>query len=347
MSSTAVRATIDLETPGRHVGHLLVPDSRDDGAWSMMPVPIAAIGRGEGPAALVLGGNHGDEYEGQVAILDLIGSLRDVDVPGRLLLVPCLSLAASRAGTRLWPSGANFNRLFPGTADGPPERMLAHYLSHVLFPAVDIVVDVHSGGRSLLFHPMTTMTRSGTEAPERRRRMIDAMLAWNADFHMTYDGAGQTGLLPGEAERQGKLVLTTEMGGGGFFTADLIADVKRGLRNMLRHLGVLAGAVETRASLGLPETVFLRSSSAGGDVLSPGSGIYETTVHPGEHVTAGRPVGRLYDLEHPDRPAEEIPSPVDGVVAAVRAMPATRPGDVLATVAEVCERAQIETPPAT
>lgn len=346
MSLSPVRATIDLDGPGRRVGHLLVPESRNDGAWSMLPVPIAAVGRGDGPVALVLGGNHGDEYEGQVAILDLIASVGEEDVPGRLLLMPCLSLAASRGGTRLWPSGANFNRLFPGAADGPPEQMLAHYLTHVLFPAVDIVVDVHSGGRSLLFHPMTTMTRSGTEDPERRRRMIDAMLAWNADFHMTYEGAGQTGLLPAEAERQGKLVLTTEMGGGGFFTAPVIVGVKRGLRNMLRHLGVLAGDPETRASLGLPDTVFLRSSSAGGDVLSPGAGIYETMVHPGDVVTAGQRVGRLYDVERPDRPAEEIVSAVDGVVAAVRAMPATRPGDVLATLAEVCDRGQIEAPAA-
>ena len=46
-------------------------------------------------------------------------------VSGRVIVIPCLSPEASRAGTRLWPSGANFNRSFPGALDGPPNEQLA------------------------------------------------------------------------------------------------------------------------------------------------------------------------------------------------------------------------------
>ena len=66
----------------------------------------------------MLGGNHGDEYEGQVAGLKLLRGLRPESVSGRVIVVPCLSPEASRAGTRLWPSGANFNRSFPGRPTG-------------------------------------------------------------------------------------------------------------------------------------------------------------------------------------------------------------------------------------
>ena len=37
-----------------------------------MPVPIAVLNNGEGPRILLTGGNHGDEYEGQVVLTRLI-----------------------------------------------------------------------------------------------------------------------------------------------------------------------------------------------------------------------------------------------------------------------------------
>lgn len=343
LAESTVRATIDVTAPGKHHGNLLVPDSRNDGAWSSLAVPIVAIGSGSGPTVLVMGGNHGDEYEGQVAVLKLAAEIEPDAVHGRLLLLPCLSPAASRAGTRLWPSGDNFNRSFPGDPGGSPAQQLADHLTRVLFPQTDVVVDIHSGGRSLLFHPMTTMTEDDSEG-ERRRRMIDAMLSWNADYHMSYAGVGGTGLLPAEAERQGKLVVTTEMGGGGFFTRAVLDVAERGLRNVLRHLGILEGEVETRASLGLPETVILRSTGPENYALAPASGLFETCVHPGDAVVAGQVVGRLHFPERPDWRAEPLTTEIDGIVAAIRAMPATRQGDVVATVAEVVDRPRIERP---
>ena len=51
--------------------------------------------------------------------------------------------------------------------------------------------------------------------------MLDGMLAWNSDFHYLYIDVAGTGLLPVEAERQGKIVVTTELGGGGLVTRDV------------------------------------------------------------------------------------------------------------------------------
>src|SRR5438045_6480680 len=36
----------------------------------------------------------------------------------------------------------------PGRADGTVTEQVAHYLSTVLFPLADVVIDVHTGGRS-------------------------------------------------------------------------------------------------------------------------------------------------------------------------------------------------------
>lgn len=345
VSTNPARLDLELTRRGRQFGRIFVPDSRNDGAWSQLATPLISIYNGDGPSALVMAGNHGDEYEGQLALRRLVSELDPDAVRGHLVIVPCLSMRASRDATRLWPSGANFNRIFDDTTGSQPEHALASFIADTLMPMVDAVFDIHSGGRSLLFHPMTTMTHdvaTGRSVSEQRRRMIDAMLAWNADFHMSYAGSGQSGLLPQAAEQQGKVVITGEMGGGGISTATSVQRSVDGLRNVLRHLGFLDEPVETRASLGLPETVLLRSDGVDNHVLAPVSGLFEPLIDPGRPVAAGQPVGRVYFPERPEWQPETLTAAVTGVIAAIRSMPTTTQGDTLVTIGQICDRADIE-----
>jgi predicted deacylase len=50
------------------------------------------IRNGKGPTTLVLGGNHGDEYPGPIAILKLMREVQPADVQGTLVLMPTLNL---------------------------------------------------------------------------------------------------------------------------------------------------------------------------------------------------------------------------------------------------------------
>ena len=89
MATTPVHCTIDLQAPGKHVGRLELPRSNNTSGWSHLFVPIVSIaGTSEGPTALVIGGVHGDEPEGQIAALRLARETEPDDVTGRLLVVP-------------------------------------------------------------------------------------------------------------------------------------------------------------------------------------------------------------------------------------------------------------------
>src|SRR5918994_3641838 len=153
--STRVSCTIDLTAEGKQFGTLRVP--RSSNQWSDLCVPIVSIANGPGPTVLVIGGVHGDEPEGQVAALNLARGLRPEQVTGRVIVIPCASPEASRAYTRAWPSGINFNRSFPGDPMGPEDEQLAYFLSTELFPRSDVVVDIHSGGRGGLPLPRARM----------------------------------------------------------------------------------------------------------------------------------------------------------------------------------------------
>ena len=201
-------------------GRLELPFSINTGGWSNLVIPIATVANGTGPTVLLLGGNHGDEHESELILMDLISSLDPSAVTGRLIIVPRLSIEASNADTRLWPDGTNLNRVFPGSATGSIQERIAHLLSTVLFPMADVVMDLHSGGRGTRFVPMAHMRLVADRA--QRRAMLEAMLAFNTDLHMLYSDVTGVGLLVAEAERQGKLVVSTELGGGGIVSKESV-----------------------------------------------------------------------------------------------------------------------------
>jgi predicted deacylase len=335
----AVQCTVDFDRPGRHVGHLELPRSTNTSGWSHLFVPIAVVANGDGPTVLVLAGNHGDEYEGQIAALGLLRGLDPAEVSGSVVIIPCLSPEASLAGTRLWPSGANFNRSFPGRPDGAPDEQLAWFLTTVLMPMADVVIDIHTGGRSARFVSCSHM--HWVEDPAQRRRMAAGMFAWNTDHHLIYVDIAGSGLLPSEAERQGKTVVTTELGGGGYSSARNHGIARRGLANVLRHVGVLAGEVETRSSMGLADAVLLDGRETSNYLLAPESGLWETLFDPGDVVAAGQPVGRIHFVERPEREPVAVRSPVDGVVACVRAIVPTQQGDNVLVVGTVMGREEL------
>ena len=65
LRASRVAASIDLEAEGKQFGVLSVPYSHDASAWGAIRIPIVTIRNGSGPTLLLIGGNHGDEYEGR------------------------------------------------------------------------------------------------------------------------------------------------------------------------------------------------------------------------------------------------------------------------------------------
>ena len=78
-----ISATVDFAAEGVHHGFLRLPYSRDDAAWGSVMIPITVVKNGDGPTALVSGANHGDEYEGPIALFDLAARIRAAEVTGR------------------------------------------------------------------------------------------------------------------------------------------------------------------------------------------------------------------------------------------------------------------------
>ena len=133
--SSSAFVTVDFDKPGKQVGFVMVPHSPHDDAWGATRVPIGIIKNGEGPTVILEGGNHGDEYEGPIAICEMIRDLDPGEIQGRIILMPANNVHAVIAGRRTSSvDGLNFNRAFPGDPRGSITEQIAAFVSDEIFP---------------------------------------------------------------------------------------------------------------------------------------------------------------------------------------------------------------------
>jgi N-alpha-acetyl-L-2,4-diaminobutyrate deacetylase len=326
MRKNPVVATVDFERDGTQHGFLRLPWSRNESAWGNLMIPIAVVRNGSGPTALLTGGNHGDEYEGPIALSELALSLAAEEVRGRVIIVPFMNYPAFRAERRLSPiDGGNLNRLFPGRPDGTMTEKIADYFQRMLLPLADFVLDFHSGGRTLDFIPFAACHVLPDKA--QQARCIAARNAFGAPYAASMLEIDSVGMYDSAAEALGKVFVTTELGGGGTATARSVGIARRGVRNLLKHAGILAGEVEHHASV---EIDMLDSD---GFTFSRSEGMVEPLVDLGDAVSEGDPLVRVHAVKSLGTPPDEYYAQMDGILAARHFPGLAGMGDCLAVVA--------------
>ncbi len=291
MKDNPISPTIPLDQDGVHHGFLKLPYSRDDSAWGSVMIPITVIQNGTGKTALLTGANHGDEYEGPVALQELAATTRAEDVTGRLIIVPYFNYPAFRASARTSPiDRGNLNRAFPGRPDGTVTEKIADYFQRTLLPMADVAVDFHSGGKTLDFVPFAAAHI--LEDKGLQEACYAAMQAFNAPYSVQLLEIDSEGMYDTAVEDMGTVLVTTELGGGGMSTARSNAIAKKGLRNVLIHFGIFQGEMQIDPSLTL--------DMPDGDcfLFSEHDGLFEIMVDLGDHVQKGDVVARVWS---PDR----------------------------------------------
>ncbi len=318
--------TVDYHKDGVQHGHLRLPYSRDESAWGSVMIPISVVRNGEGPTALLTGANHGDEYEGPIALFGLAMTLRAEDISGRVIIVPAMNYPAFRAAARTSPiDKGNLNRAFPGRPDGTVTEKIADYFQRALLPMADLALDIHAGGKTLDFLPLA----AAHVLPDKAlgARCAAAMEAFNAPYSMTMLEIDAAGMYDTAAENMGKVFVSTELGGGGTATAHSVAIAKKGVRNVLIHIGILKGppVVEPSVRLDMP--------SADCFTFAEHDGLLEPAVDLGAAVRRGDLLARIWPSDRTGAPAFDYRAAMDGLLAARHFPGRVGSGDCLAVVA--------------
>ncbi|MBA2778355.1 N(2)-acetyl-L-2,4-diaminobutanoate deacetylase DoeB [Billgrantia kenyensis] len=327
-----ISATVDFDADGVQHGFLKLPISTDESAWGAVMIPVTVVKNGEGPTALLTGGNHGDEYEGITSLLKLSNELRVEQVRGRVIIVPCMNQPAVMAGKRTSGlDGGNLNRSFPGDPDGTVTEKIADYFTRVMVPMCDVVLDLHSGGRTLDIIPFGAS--HVLDDPEQQRQALEGAKAFGAPYAMMMFELDASALFDTAVESQGKVFVATELGGGGTSTPESLSITERGVRNFLVHFGLVEGKVE------MPQQpqVYLDMPDASCYVQSEHSGLLELTLALGDRVEKGQVIARVYDMTRSGATPVEYRASRDGILAARRFPAMVNMGDTIAVIAEVVD----------
>ena len=318
-------ATVDFQADGIQHGFLRMPYSRDDSAWGSVLIPITVVKNGDGPTALLTGGNHGDEYEGPIALFDLARRLTLEEITGRVIILPAMNYPAFRAGTRTSPiDKGNLNRLFPGSPVGTPSQKIADYVTRYLLPMAHVVLDFHSGGKTLDFLPFAAA--HALDDSRQEEECIAAVAAFGAPWSVKMREIDAVGMFDTTVEQLGKVFVTTELGGGGTATAQSAGIAKRGTANLLRHAGILSGAVEERP------TRWLDMPSDDCFTFSEIDGMMEPLVDLGDAVRKGQPIGRAWPIDRTGVAPYEYTAKMDGILAARHFPGLVKAGDCIAVL---------------
>jgi N-alpha-acetyl-L-2,4-diaminobutyrate deacetylase len=327
-----VSTGIDLEADGKQFGYLDVPHSRNESAWGAVRVPLICIKNGAGPTLLLTGGNHGDEYEGPIALMKLARELEPAAIDGRIIIIPALNYPAVMAGTRVSPiDGVNMNRAFPGRRDGGVSSLIAHFVQHRILPLCDAVADIHSGGKTLMFSPFACYHRMDDEA--HTERLKAAALAFDAPICLELVELDAVGMLDTSVEDMGRIFVGTELGGGGTTTTGTVAIAEAGIRNLMAHLGISAEGPPGRLQRGLPSCRSMHMPDAECYVLSEHGGVYEALVDLDTPVASGDPVGQIHFPDEPARTPEVCVARRSGTLIGRSHKALVEPGDFLALIA--------------
>jgi len=322
-AQSRLSAEIDFTKEGKQHGFVRLPYSVHRSAYGWIPIPIVCIANGEGPRVLLMAGNHGDEYEGQIALAKLIRTLEPEQITGRVIILPAANLPAAMAGTRVSPiDGGNLNREFPGNPEGTVTSRIAHYIESVLLPMCDGFHDLHSGGASLQYLPFASMRHSGDA--ELDKRSLAALRAFAPPIAIiwAFSGAGTYAASAANARKVANL--GGEFGGSGTVDRSGVALVEGGIRRFLAHFGILPKDAAPPASV---KTRLMEIKGKHYYVYAPDHGLFEPAVDLGQDVVAGQLAGHVHFIDNPAREPVPCHFKTDGMVICRRAFGRVERGD--------------------
>ncbi|TDD70741.1 hypothetical protein E1262_08825 [Jiangella aurantiaca] len=292
---------------------------------------LTTIRGGPGPTVALLGGVHGDEDEGVLAVLRVLHHLAGASLAGTVRAVPRAHVAAWAAGSRTGPlDDGNLARCFPGDPKVGPTAEVAASITASVIEGADVLIDLHSAGQAYRMPLFCGFIRDAGDADGSRR----AAAAFGAPLIWAHSGAPPGRSLSVAAEL-GIPAIYAECGGGGGIRGDHLEAYTRGVLAVLAEFGLLP-ATET-AQPASASWVYDGGGDLDAGVIAAHDGFFVSSVDAGDRVAPGTEIGRLHGYD--GALLETVTAPSAGMVMFLRRRARTRAGEVLFSLAGLDEGA--------
>lgn len=278
-------------------------------------IPIRIIrGRKSGPTVFVAGAVHGDETNGMGIVHELMFSNELAVVRGSLILIPVVNVFGFETHQRYMPDRRDLNRSFPGSAAGSLTSRVAHIFFTEVLQKCDFGIDLHTAPTERTNFPNI---RGDLSVPGVRR------LARAFGCELIINSKGPEGSLRREATKSGCPTVVLEAGESRKIEPRVLEVGVRGVQNILRDLGMIAGEpVGPAHQVRVDRATWVRS-----DV----GGILRFHVSPGDPIEENQPIATNASVFGKEQ--NVLTSPVAGIVLGMTTLPTVKPGEPVCHIA--------------
>lgn len=260
---------------GRHVLRLKVYQL-SYGAFLTLPCKVLSNAQ-EAPRLCLVAGQHGNEWNGVHLIHHLGQVLGPEEVQGTLILLPIANPLAFNEHQRVSSVDAiDLNRSYNVYAPRKPTEHLGLTLWESVFAHTDYLIDLHGGGPGE-YLPHVVMPRRGS-----------LELASKLNIPYIHRTGSLAGSLVYKCQQEGIKAFTLEVGQGRSLNTSYLPQVRGGLLNFMRAIGMLCGPVQQSTE----PHVFTQKEL----VPSPVAGFFEAAVELGQRVEEGDVLGHVTSI---------------------------------------------------
>jgi len=278
-------------------------------------LPIRVIrGKAGGPRLFVTAAVHGDELNG-VGIIHALMFERPVKpARGTLVLVPVVNILGFENQQRYMPDRRDLNRSFPGSPTGSMTSRIAHTVFQQVVRKCEWGVDLHTAAWGRTNFPNV---RADFANPRVRK------LARAFGCELMLNNKGPDHSFRREAVKAGCAVIAVEAGEPLKIEPGVLEVGLRGVLNVMRHLGMLAGdPLKPTYQTRIDKSLWVRAEVGG---------ILRFHIAPGDLVEEGQAIatnssafGEAQNVLH---------SPVSGIVLGMTTLPTVKPGEPVCHIA--------------
>lgn len=322
---------IDFNKDGIQYSEFSIACSRNESAWGVIATPVVHFKKGTGKTLLLTAGAHGDEFEGPVILRRLINNLPNIkDFSGTLIIIPQLNMTALAASQRLSPiDGRDLNRSFDANIKSFSGSIASFLMDHLISRA-DIVLDFHSGGRSLDFAPMIIRHQLKDQVIEKQTD--DALRAFNCPNELILEEIDAKGMLDSYVEGLGKIFLTTELRGAARVDPFGVSAGLSGIYKLMKHFDMIPSLTPYEKIVQNYSTNRYEVPSESYFARASIKGFYEPLYKIGDQVSQGDVLALIHDVNDLSRSCEVL-AKESGTILASRPIAASDVGDMLFMIA--------------
>ena len=254
-----------------------------------LPV-VVAHGAQPGPRLALVGGVHGSEYPGIAATMTVMRELDPTQLSGAVIGLIVANVPAFRGRReKTCPlDDKNLAAVFPGNPQGSASEVIAHVIQREIIDQADFVIELHGGDLVDRLTPFAIYTRTGNEKIDEQSLGLARCYGVPIIQVPSWDGRfAHKGGLYSTAAELGKPAFVAEAGEHAESDPAALEVHRSGIRNVLRHLGMLPGDRPTVP----PTPVTSRYVS----MRSPMTGLLWPRVAPGKVVAEDEVVAEIAD----------------------------------------------------